>query len=206
MILLLDNYDSFTFNLAQLIISVKPNVPLMIRRHDQLTLADVQALEPQCLVISPGPGRPQDAGICVAAVQRMSSVVPILGICLGHQCIAEAFGGSLKPAERLVHGKTSAARHLGNGLFAGLPQDLEVMRYHSLAVDRRTLPTDLCVTAWTEDGEIMAMHHRHLPVFGVQFHPESFLTPHGRQILVNFLSQTHLAPGTQLPAERVATC
>lgn len=206
MILLLDNYDSFTFNLAQLIVSVKPSMPLVIRRHDELTLADVQALEPQCLVISPGPGRPQDAGICVAAVQRMSSVVPILGICLGHQCIAEAFGGSLKPAERLVHGKTSAVRHLGNGLFAGLPQDLEVMRYHSLAVDRLTLPADLCVTAWTEDGEIMAMRHRHLPVFGVQFHPESFLTPHGRQILVNFLSQTHLDRRAQLPTERAATC
>lgn len=206
MILLLDNYDSFTFNLAQLIVSVKPSVPLIIRRHDELTLADVQALEPQCLIVSPGPGRPQDAGICVAAVQRMSSVVPILGICLGHQCIAEAFGGSLKPAEQLVHGKTSAVRHLGDGLFAGIPLAIEVMRYHSLAVDRSTLPTDLCVTAWTEDGEIMALRHRRLPIFGVQFHPESFLTPHGRQILVNFLTRTHLARSTWLSPERVATC
>jgi len=205
-ILLLDNYDSFTFNLAHLIVSVKPNVPLVIRRNDELPLADVLALDPQCLIVSPGPGRPEDAGICVEAVQRLSSIVPILGICLGHQCIAEAFGGSLKPAERLVHGKTSAVHHLDDGLFADIPQGIDVMRYHSLAVDRRTLPTDLCVTAWTEDGEIMAMRHRHLPVFGVQFHPESFLTPHGRQILVNFLSQTDVARGTQLSTERIATC
>lgn len=206
MILLLDNYDSFTFNLAHLIVSVKPNVPLVIRRHDELTLDDVPALNPQCLIVSPGPGRPEDAGICVAAVRRMSHLVPILGICLGHQCIAEAFGGSLKPAERLVHGKTSTIRHLANGLFAGLPQDLEVMRYHSLAVDRLTLPTDLCVTAWTEDGEVMAVRHRNLPVFGLQFHPESFLTRDGKRILVNFLSQTHLMQGTPPTVDRVPAC
>ena len=206
MILLLDNYDSFTFNLAHLIVGVKPNVPLLIRRNDELTLADVLALNPECLIVSPGPGRPQDAGICVAAVRRMSHLVPILGICLGHQCIAEAFGGSLKPAERLVHGKTSAVRHFGSGLFAGIPQSIEVMRYHSLAVDRRTLPTDLCVTAWTEDDEIMAMRHRHLPVFGVQFHPESFLTPHARQILVNFLSQTHIARSVHPTVDRIPAC
>ena len=204
MILLLDNYDSFTFNLAQLIVSVQPDVRLVIRRHDELTLADVPALDLAYLIVSPGPGRPQDAGICVAAVQRMSQVVPILGICLGHQCIAEAFGGCLKPAQRLVHGKTSTIRHLANGLFAGVPQDVDVMRYHSLAVDRLTLPTDLCVTACAEDGEIMALRHRHLPVFGLQFHPESFLTRHGKQMLTNFLSQTYLARGTGTNVERVA--
>jgi len=188
MILVLDNYDSFTYNLVQYLgeLGAEP----MVRRNDQMTVDDVESLRPHAIVISPGPGRPADAGITVPLIQRWGSSIPMLGVCLGHQAIAEAYGGRVVTAPRLMHGKTSSILHDGKALFRGVPSPLQVMRYHSLIVERESLPASLEVIAWGEDdnSEIHAVRHLEHPVWGVQFHPESVMTDHGRDLLKNFLS------------------
>ena len=187
MILVLDNYDSFTYNLVQYLGELGEDP--IVRRNDEVTVQDVESLAPRAIVISPGPGRPADAGVTVPMVQRWGPSIPILGVCLGHQAIAEAFGGRVVSAPVLMHGKTSSISHEGKGLFRGIPTPLAVMRYHSLTVERQSLPEELEVVAWGEDdkSEIHAMRHRQHPVWGVQFHPESVMTEHGRDILGNFL-------------------
>ncbi len=188
MILVIDNYDSFTYNLVQYLgeLGAEP----VVRRNDEMTVDDIESLSPQAIVISPGPGRPADAGITVQLVERWGSSIPMLGVCLGHQAIAEAFGGKVVSAPKLMHGKTSSIMHEGKALFRGIPSPLEVMRYHSLIVERASLPQTLEVIAWSEDdnSEIHAMRHLEHPVWGVQFHPESVMTEHGKDILRNFLS------------------
>ena len=188
MILVIDNYDSFTYNLVQYLgeLGAEP----MVRRNDEMTVDDIESLSPQAIVISPGPGRPADAGITVPLVQRWGSSIPVLGVCLGHQAIGEAFGGKVVAAPKLMHGKTSSVAHEGKALFRGIPSPLEVMRYHSLIVERASLPETLEVIAWSEDdnSEIHAMRHLEHPVWGVQFHPESVMTERGKDILRNFLS------------------
>jgi anthranilate synthase/aminodeoxychorismate synthase-like glutamine amidotransferase len=188
MILVIDNYDSFTYNLVQYLgeLGAEP----MVRRNDEITVDDIESVSPQAIVISPGPGRPADAGITVPVVRRWGNSIPMLGVCLGHQAIAEAFGGKVVTAPRLMHGKTSSIMHEGKALFRGIPSPLEVMRYHSLIVERTSLPETLEVIAWSEDdnSEIHAMRHLEHPVWGVQFHPESVMTEHGKDILRNFLS------------------
>jgi anthranilate synthase/aminodeoxychorismate synthase-like glutamine amidotransferase len=185
LILLVDNYDSFTYNLAHLFGELGENV--VVRRNDALDAETAARLAPSHLVISPGPGRPADAGATLEIVKRLSSTIPTLGVCLGHQAIVEAFGGEVGPARQLVHGKSCLVRHDGQGLFAGLPDELEVGRYHSLAATALAPELEICATA--ADGEVMAVRHRTLDVHGVQFHPESVLTPQGRQIARNFLGQ-----------------
>jgi len=188
-ILVIDNYDSFTYNLVQYLGALGESV--RVERNDALSVEDVVALAPAAIVLSPGPGTPADAGITVAVIRRCGATVPMLGVCLGHQAIGEAYGGRVIRAPRgVMHGKTSPVRHDGTGLFAGLPSPLEVMRYHSLVVEHDTLPACLEVTARAVDDatEIHALRHRTHPVWGVQFHPESILTQHGTQILVNFLA------------------
>jgi anthranilate synthase component 2 len=184
-ILLVDNYDSFTYNLAHLFGEL--GVEVVVRRNDALDAEGAARFGPTHLVISPGPGRPADAGATRDIVRRLAPTTPTLGVCLGHQAVIEVFGGEIGPARELVHGKACIVRHDGRGLFAGLPEQLEVGRYHSLAATR--VPADLEVTATSDDGEIMAVRHRTLPVDGVQFHPESVLTPLGREIARNFLKQ-----------------
>ena len=188
MILVIDNYDSFTWNLVQYLGELGAD-PL-VRRNDQLSVDDIGTLAPSALVISPGPGKPADAGITVAAVRRWGSTIPTLGVCLGHQAIGEAYGGRVIRAPAVMHGKTSRVSHCGTAIFAGLPSPLEVMRYHSLTLDAQALPSDLEVTAWIEDdhAEIHAIAHRHHPVWGVQFHPESVMTQCGKRLLRNFLA------------------
>ena len=183
MILLVDNYDSFTYNLAHLFQEMGAEVTVV--RNDQIDADEAERLAPTHLVVSPGPGRPADAGATVEIVKRLGTGTPILGVCLGHQAIVEAFGGEVGQARRLVHGKASAVSHDGRGLFAGLPDPLEGGRYHSLAAVR--VPQELEVCATTEDGEVMAVRHRELPVVGIQFHPESVLTPDGPALAKNFL-------------------
>ena len=185
MILLVDNYDSFTYNLAHLFGELGEEV--IVRRNDAVSAEEAERLAPEYLVVSPGPGRPADAGATLEIVRRLASKTPILGVCLGHQAIVEAFGGEVGQARELVHGKSCLVRHDGRGLFAGLPERLEVGRYHSLAATR--IPDELEVTARADDGEVMAIRHRELPVVGVQFHPESVLTPNGREIAENFLDR-----------------
>jgi anthranilate synthase/aminodeoxychorismate synthase-like glutamine amidotransferase len=185
-ILLIDNYDSFTWNLVQALQALGAEVE--VHRNDVLGLQEVRDLNPEAVVLSPGPCTPAEAGISVPLIQALSGSVPILGVCLGHQAIGAAFGGTVRRAGRVVHGKTSPVAHEGTGLFAGLPRPLLVGRYHSLVVDRPTLPAVLEVTAIaTDDGEMMALRHRTHPTVGVQFHPESVLTPDGPAILKNFL-------------------
>ncbi|MFN7037898.1 MAG: anthranilate synthase component II [Bellilinea sp.] len=184
MLLILDNYDSFTYNLAQLFGELGED-PLVVR-NDQLTVDELIELHPERIVLSPGPGGPADAGISLEVIQRLGAFIPILGVCLGHQCIGAAFGGRVARAPRLMHGKTSPIYHDGQHLFAGLPNPFEATRYHSLIVEQ-PLPPALRATAFTAEGELMGLCHRHLPIFGVQFHPESILTPFGRAILENFL-------------------
>jgi anthranilate synthase component 2 len=188
MILLLDNYDSFTFNLYQALSELGADV--LVKRNDQASVDEVATMAPRLdgIVISPGPCTPSEAGISVPLVQRLAGTVPILGVCLGHQAIGAAFGGTIVRAPRLMHGKTSLISHNGKGIFAGLPNPLQATRYHSLIVERRTLPEDLEVTA-EADGLIMGFRHRFLPVDGVQFHPESILTPAGNDLLANFLGR-----------------
>jgi anthranilate synthase/aminodeoxychorismate synthase-like glutamine amidotransferase len=186
MILIIDNYDSFTFNLAQALGELGQEVE--VHRNDAIDVAGVRALAPEALVLSPGPCTPAEAGISVALVESLSGTLPILGVCLGHQAIAHAFGGTVRRARTVMHGKTSVVKHPGQGLFAGLPDPLVVGRYHSLVVDGPSLPEVLERTAFAlEDGEVMALRHKHHPTVGVQFHPESILTPDGPRLLKNFL-------------------
>ena len=193
-ILVIDNYDSFTFNLVQLIRGVAPDTQLLIRRNDEITPAQVAALAPAGIVISPGPGRPTDAVASVQIARRFAETVPLLGVCLGHQCIAHAFGGRIVPSRTLVHGKTRDIHHDGASIFAGVASPFVAARYHSLAVERQTLPAQFVVSGWTADEEVMAFRHRCLPVFGIQFHPESFLTLHGQEVLSNFLRRCYAPP------------
>ena len=189
MILLLDNYDSFTFNLAQAFWEL--GADLTVIRNDAIELAGVESLRPQALVVSPGPGRPSSAGVSLAAIRAFSGRIPILGVCLGHQAIGEVFGARLDFAARVLHGKSSRVSHSGTGLFAGLPASFAVGRYHSLSLLRDSLPASLEATAFSEDdGEVMAIRHRTEPTVGVQFHPESVLTPDGSALLANFLRST----------------
>jgi anthranilate synthase/aminodeoxychorismate synthase-like glutamine amidotransferase len=183
-ILLIDNYDSFTFNLAQYLGELG-DAPL-VRRNDQMTLGEIEALGPERIVISPGPGRPEDAGVSVEAIRTFGSRIPVLGVCLGHQAIGYAFGGTVGRAPTLMHGKTSALDHDGRGVFAGVAQPFVAGRYHSLVVSE-PLPAPLQVSARTHDGVVMGLRHRELPIHGVQFHPESVLTGEGKKILRNFL-------------------
>ena len=183
MILLIDNYDSFTYNLAHLLEELGAEVKVV--RNDKIDADEAERLAPSHLVISPGPGRPENAGVSLEIVERLGPKVPTLGVCLGHQAIIEAFGGEVGQAQRLVHGKASEIAHDGQGLFSGLPDPLQGGRYHSLAATR--VPEELEVCATTEDGEVMAVRHRELPVVGIQFHPESVLTPDGPALAKNFL-------------------
>jgi anthranilate synthase/aminodeoxychorismate synthase-like glutamine amidotransferase len=187
MILMIDNYDSFTWNLVQYLGELGAAVKVV--RNDEIKIADIAAAKPEGIVISPGPCTPREAGISLAAIREFAGKVPILGVCLGHQAIGQAFGGEVVHASRVVHGKTSAISHVGRGVFRGLPSPFMGTRYHSLAIRRATLPACLEVTAESEDGEIMGVRHRELAVEGVQFHPESFLTEHGRALLKNFLQR-----------------
>ena len=189
---MLDNYDSFTFNLVQYLQELGAEV--RVERNDALTVDEIAALAPARIVISPGPCTPNEAGVSMAVIERLGATTPILGVCLGHQALGQVYGGDVVRAGRIMHGKTSPIRHQGNGVFAGLPDRFEATRYHSLVVDKATLPACLEVTAWTEndDGsmeEIMGLRHRSHPVEGVQFHPESILTQHGHALLKNFLER-----------------
>lgn len=190
-LLLIDNYDSFTYNLVQAFRTLGSEV--LVHRNDQIDVPAAQELEPTHLVISPGPGRPENAGVSLEMIQAFAGKIPLLGVCLGHQCLVQAHGGTIVPAQRLMHGKTSAISHDGESLFKDLPQPLAAGRYHSLAAAREQIPDSLEVTARTEDGEIMAIRHKTRPIEGVQFHPESVLTPQGDELLDNFLK---LAPGS----------
>lgn len=186
MILLIDNYDSFSYNLYQLVGSMNPD--LQVVRNDAVTVEEISRLEPEALILSPGPGKPADAGICIEAVKRLSGRIPILGVCLGHQAVCEAFGGTVSYAKEMMHGKASQIRlDTESRIFQGMEQEITAARYHSLAAVRECLPKCLNITAQTAQGEIMAVEHRNYPVFGLQFHPESILTPHGYQIIQNFL-------------------
>lgn len=189
MILLIDNYDSFSYNLFQLLGSVEPDIQVV--RNDAYTVPEVLALTPEAIIVSPGPGRPEDAGICVELVLTLPVHIPLLGVCLGHQAICQAYGATVGYAKKLMHGKQSVARiapdAMGSGLFAGMGDTLRVARYHSLAVDAHTLPAELIATSFAEDGEVMSVQHASRPVFGLQFHPESILTPDGPTILANFI-------------------
>jgi anthranilate synthase component 2 len=192
MLLLIDNYDSFTFNLAQYLGELGQDVKVL--RNDAVDVAGIRALAPERIVISPGPGRPENAGMTLALIRELAGSIPILGVCLGHQAIGQAFGGKVIRAKEIMHGKTSPIRHRGAGVFAGLADPFQATRYHSLIVERASLPDCLEITAWTEhpDGsfdEIMGLRHKTLPVEGVQFHPESILTPSGHDLLRNFLGQ-----------------
>jgi len=184
-ILVIDNYDSFTWNLVQYIGEIA-ETPRVVR-NDEITVEEVGRQKPDAIVISPGPGRPKDAGICLDVVRRYSGSIPILGVCLGHQCIGEAFGGAIVRADRLVHGKTSAVIHTGRGIFVDVDNPFQATRYHSLLVAREGLPEVLQILAWTPENEIMAIRHREHETWGVQFHPESILTVQGKDLLRNFL-------------------
>ncbi len=187
MILLIDNYDSFTYNLYQYLGELGADVRVV--RNDAITPAALAADPPDGLIISPGPGDPARAGVSLAALAALAGRVPVLGVCLGHQCIGQAYGGRIVRAPSLVHGKTSAIHHDGRGVFAGLPNPFPATRYHSLIIDRTTCPASLEVSAWTDDGLIMGVRHRDLPVEGVQFHPESIATEGGKQLLANYLAR-----------------
>lgn len=187
MLLLIDNYDSFTWNLYQYFCELGAEV--VVKRNDEITLADIAVLAPEKLVISPGPCTPTEAGISLAAIERFAGQLPILGVCLGHQAIAQAFGATIIRAEKVMHGKTSAISHNGSGVFSGLNNPLTVTRYHSLLIDPATLPDGFEVTAWTDKNEIMGIRHREWDLEGVQFHPESILSEQGHQLLGNFLNR-----------------
>ncbi|HXE97867.1 MAG TPA: aminodeoxychorismate/anthranilate synthase component II [Dongiaceae bacterium] len=186
MLLMIDNYDSFTFNIVQYFGQLGENV--LVHRNDKISLAEIETLRPERIVISPGPCSPEEAGISVSAIKHFAGKIPILGVCLGHQSIGYAFGGTVLRSASLMHGKTSPILHNGQELFAGLPNPFLATRYHSLIVDRPTLPDCLEVTAWVENGEIMGLRHKELPIWGVQFHPESILTENGMDLLRNFLT------------------
>jgi anthranilate synthase component 2 len=188
MLLMIDNYDSFTYNLVQYFGELGEEV--VVRRNDEIGLDEVAAMAPEHIVVSPGPCTPNEAGISVPLIERFAGKIPLLGVCLGHQSIGQAFGGHIVHAKELMHGKTSAIKHTGDGVFHSLPSPLQATRYHSLVIERETLPGCLEVTAWSDDGEIMGVRHKSLPVEGVQFHPESILTEHGHDLLRNFLTGT----------------
>ncbi len=185
MLLMIDNYDSFTFNLVQYFGELGEEV--RVARNDEITLAEIAALKPDRICISPGPCSPTEAGVSLAVIEQFGTKLPILGVCLGHQAIGHAFGGKVIRAQTLMHGKTDTVEHIGVGIFQGLPSPLTATRYHSLAVERATLPDCLEITAWTRDGEIMGLRHKSLKVEGVQFHPESIATEYGHAMLKNFL-------------------
>ncbi|MBW4636744.1 MAG: aminodeoxychorismate/anthranilate synthase component II [Gloeocapsa sp. UFS-A4-WI-NPMV-4B04] len=194
MIIVIDNYDSFTYNLVQYLGELGTEFPIaaeiQVYRNDQISLDQIRQLRPDGIVISPGPGRPEDAGISLDLIQQLGSSLPILGVCLGHQSIGQVFGGQIVSAPELMHGKTSQVSHTGVGVFQGLENPLTATRYHSLVIERQTCPDVLEITAWVEDGTIMGVRHRNYPlVEGVQFHPESVLTTSGKQLLRNFLKQ-----------------
>jgi len=186
-LLLIDNYDSFTYNLVQAFLVLGAEV--LVHRNDEITVDQARALEPTHLCISPGPGTPADAGVSMKMIEAFAGRIPVFGVCLGHQSLVEVFGGKVVRAGRLMHGKTSPVHHDGLGVFTGLPNPLEAGRYHSLIAERDALPPSLAVTAWTREGEVMGVRHRELPVEGVQFHPESILTPDGPALMGNFLRQ-----------------
>jgi anthranilate synthase component 2 len=188
MLLMIDNYDSFTYNLVQYLGELGEEVKVL--RNDEITLEGIEKLAPARIVISPGPCTPSEAGISVPLVERFAGKVPILGVCLGHQAIGQALGGRIVHAKRLMHGKTCAIHHDGRGVFRGLPDAFTATRYHSLAIERASLPGSLEVSAWSDDGEIMGVRHRELALEGVQFHPESILTEHGHRLLANFLERS----------------
>ncbi|MCU0526591.1 MAG: aminodeoxychorismate/anthranilate synthase component II [Elainella sp. Prado103] len=202
MILVIDNYDSFTYNLVQYLGELGAEIPIaaevQVYRNDKISLPEIQELQPDAIVISPGPGRPEDAGVSLQIIQELGPTLPILGVCLGHQAIGQVFGGQITAAAELMHGKTSPVEHTNVGVFAGLENPLTATRYHSLVIDQATCPEVLEVTAWVEDGTIMGVRHRDYPhIQGVQFHPESVLTQSGKQLLRNFLlevSQLQAAP------------
>lgn len=185
MILVIDNYDSFTYNLVQYFGEL--GAEIVVRRNDEVTVAEIEKMNPERIVVSPGPCTPNEAGISCEAIQAFGGKKPVLGVCLGHQSIGQVYGGDVVRADRLMHGKTSPIHHTGENVFAGLPSPFEATRYHSLLVKRDTLPDCLRITAWTEEGEIMGLAHKELPVYGVQFHPESILTSEGKNLLRNFL-------------------
>lgn len=185
MLLMIDNYDSFTYNLVQYFAELGAEV--MVYRNDEITLDQIEALVPQHIVVSPGPCTPNEAGISVPVIRQFSGRIPILGVCLGHQSIGQAFGGKIVHAQKLMHGKTSLIHHNNTSVFSGLPNPFTATRYHSLVIERASLPDCLEITAWTSDGEIMGVHHKTQQVAGVQFHPESILTEYGHDMLKNFL-------------------
>lgn len=184
-ILMIDNYDSFTYNLVQYLGELGADV--VVRRNDEITIEEIAALRPDGIVVSPGPCTPNEAGVSVATIEKFRGVIPILGVCLGHQAIGAALGGAIVRAERIMHGKTSPIHHDGRGVFRGLSNPFDATRYHSLVIERSSMPAELEVSAWTAEGEIMGVRHRSLPIEGVQFHPESILTLEGKQLLRNFL-------------------
>lgn len=186
MLLMLDNYDSFTYNLVQYFGELGEEVRVL--RNDQTTVADIAAMNPARICVSPGPCSPAEAGISIELIQHFSGKLPILGVCLGHQAIGAAFGGEIVRAKQIMHGKVSSITHTGTDVFAGLPSPYDVTRYHSLAIKRESLPDCLDITAQTDDGEIMGVRHKSLPIYGVQFHPESVLSEHGHALLKNFLA------------------
>jgi anthranilate synthase/aminodeoxychorismate synthase-like glutamine amidotransferase len=189
MILLIDNYDSFTYNLVQRLGEIQPDIDVQVYRNDQLELDQIQELGPSHLIISPGPCTPREAGISNDVLKRFSPLVPILGVCLGHQCIGHVFGGEVIRNDTIMHGKTSLIHHQGDGVFQGVANPFEATRYHSLIIKRETFTNpDFVINAWTETGEIMGVRHKRWPLHGVQFHPESFLTTQGHRILANFLN------------------
>lgn len=191
MIFLLDNYDSFTYNLVQRIGEIDPSAEIRVERNDQITIEEIERLQPERIIISPGPCSPSEAGLSREVIAWFGPRIPVLGVCLGHQCLAEVYGAKVVRAERLMHGKTSLISHNNHGVFAGLPNPFVATRYHSLIVPRETVPDCLEITAWVHDEgqafEVMGLQHRQYPVHGVQFHPESFLTEHGYTLLGNFL-------------------
>lgn len=188
MILLIDNYDSFSYNLYQLIGGIEPDIRVI--RNDEMTVEEIRNLHPDRIILSPGPGRPEDAGVIIEVVQALGKEIPILGVCLGHQAICAAFGATITYAKQLMHGKQSAVKFdAACPLFVGCPETAPVARYHSLAADAGTIPEELKITALTTDGEVMAVQHREYPIYGVQFHPESIMTPDGKQMLKNFIKE-----------------
>jgi anthranilate synthase component 2 len=193
-VLVIDNYDSFVYNLVQYLgeLGAEP----LVFRHDELTLDEIAALDPDAVLISPGPGRPEDAGLSNDVIRHFAERRPVLGVCLGHQCIGQIYGGEVVRAPQIMHGKTSLVHHTGEGVFAGLPDPFEATRYHSLIVDRDSVPAELEITAWTDDGIVMGLRHREHDVQGVQFHPESILTAAGHDLLRNFLAAAEAAERT----------
>lgn len=188
MLLMIDNYDSFTYNLVQYLGELGEDV--LVKRNDEISVEEIEKLAPKRIVISPGPCSPSEAGISVATIEKFAGKIPLLGVCLGHQSIGQAFGGRIVHAKTLMHGKTSEITHTNEGIFKGLPSPYRATRYHSLVIERESCPDCLEITAWTDDGEIMGVRHKTLPIEGVQFHPESIMTEHGHALLKNFLKNT----------------